>query len=51
MDAVLKPGASGQFDVVADGKTVASREGNFLTRLVGGGWPDPDDVVRALRSA
>jgi len=42
-------GKSGQFDVIVDGEVVASRGGNALTRLLGGGWPDPDSVVEALR--
>lgn len=32
-----------------DGKVVASREKKLLTRLFGGGWPDPDTVVAAIR--
>jgi hypothetical protein len=42
-------GATGQFDVVADGEVVASRGHNFLTRLLGGGWPDEEHVVEKLR--
>lgn len=34
--------------MVADGETIASRQGGLLTRLLGGGWPDPDDVIAAL---
>lgn len=41
-------GARGQFDVVVDGETIASREKGFLTRLIGGGWPDEDLVVAEL---
>ena len=48
IEARLTPGSSGQFDVVADGETIASRQGNRLTRLLGGGWPDADAVVREL---
>jgi hypothetical protein len=40
---------SGQFDVTADGKLIASRGGNVITRiLLGAGFPDPADVVDEL---
>jgi hypothetical protein len=48
VDAALEPGGVGQFDVVVDGETIASRGGNRLTRPFGAGYPDPEDVVRAL---
>lgn len=48
MKPTLREGARGQFDVVVDGETVASRERGLLTRLMGGGWPDPEDVVAAV---
>lgn len=38
----------GQFDVVVDGVTIASKKKNLLTSLIGGGWPDPDEVVAAI---
>lgn len=50
----LRTGSLGQFDVVVDGKVIASRGGNLLRRLLGGGFPDADEVVAAieqLRSA
>ena len=34
-----------------DGELIASRANGFLMRLLGGGWPDPDAVVEAVRSA
>jgi hypothetical protein len=40
-----KPGKLGQFDVVVDGEVVASRNGGMMKRLLGGGWPDPAEVV------
>lgn len=46
----MQTGGLGQFDVVVDGTVVASRGGNFLNRLLGGGFPDPDDVVEAIES-
>jgi hypothetical protein len=35
--------------VVADGETIASKSKSFLSHFTGGGWPNPDDVVRRLR--
>jgi len=45
----LEVGELGQFELFLDGEHVAGRNQGFLTRLLGGGWPDPDDVVEALR--
>lgn len=42
------PGGRGQFDVEADGELVAGRGCGLLRRLLGGGWPDPDEVVAEL---
>lgn len=46
----LQRGSSGQFDVVADGELVATKTGSFLTKLLGGGWPEASEVVEALRA-
>jgi hypothetical protein len=46
----MEVGRTGQFDVLADGEVVASKGGGFLTKLLGGGWPDEDDVVERLRA-
>jgi hypothetical protein len=43
-------GSRGQFEVFADGESVAAKGGGFLTKLLGGGWPDPDEVVKRLRA-
>ena len=48
VDAVLTPGKTGQFDVRADGQTIATRGGNFLTRPFGAGYPDLNRVVELL---
>jgi len=48
IDAVGTPGATGQFDVLADGQTVAQRGGNFLTRRLGAGYPELNSVVDLL---
>ena len=48
MDAVLKPGKTGQFEVLADGERIAERGGNWLTRSFGGGYPDLETIVAQL---
>ena len=48
VDAVTTFGELGQFDVIADGKKVAERGGNWFTRRLGGGYPDLDTVVARL---
>lgn len=45
----LAVGARGQFDVLVDGSVIASRDKGFLTRILGGGWPDPEDVVEKVK--
>ena len=48
IDAVTRPGKTGQFDVIADGKKIAERGGNWLTRSFGAGYPELDSVVDQL---
>lgn len=48
LEVEIEKGSSGQFDVLADGELVASRDGGFIAKLLGGGWPDPHEVVNAL---
>jgi hypothetical protein len=45
---VITPGKTGQFEVIADGETVAERGGNFITRSFGAGYPDLEGVVEKL---
>jgi hypothetical protein len=45
----LKPGAKGQFDIILDGRTVAQRGGNFLTRSFGAGYPDLEMVMARIK--
>ena len=45
---MMDVGKFGQFDVIVDGETIASRGGNMLTRLFDAGWPDPEDVLAAV---
>lgn len=49
IEAVCTPGEHGQFDVIADGEKVASRGGNWLTRSLGAGYPDFEELVEKLR--
>ena len=48
IDAVVTPGKTGQFDVLADGEKVVERGGNWFTRSFGAGYPDLDGVVDQL---
>jgi hypothetical protein len=48
IEAVLIPGKTGQFEVIADGKRIAERGGNWLTRSFGAGYPDLEGVVEQL---
>ena len=49
IDAVITPGKTGQFDVLADGEKVVERGGNWLTRSFGAGYPDLNGVVDQLQ--
>jgi hypothetical protein len=48
VDAMTKPGKIGEFEIFADGESVAKRGGNFLTRSIGAGYPDLEEVVALL---
>jgi len=48
IDPVKRPGKTGEFEVFADGQSVAKRGGNFLTRSFGAGYPDLDALVALL---
>jgi hypothetical protein len=48
IEAVITPGKTGQFEVIADGERIAERGGNWLTRSLGAGYPDLDSVVEQL---
>jgi hypothetical protein len=47
----LEQGRLGQFDVLVDGRTVASRKGGLWAKLIRRPWPAPEDVVRKVREA
>lgn len=48
IEAICRPGNTGQFEVIADGERIAKRGGNWLTRSFGAGYPDLDSVVEQL---
>jgi predicted Rdx family selenoprotein len=48
IEAVLTPGKTGQFEVIADGEKIAERGGSWLTRKFGAGYPDLESVVEQL---
>jgi hypothetical protein len=50
IDAVRKPGKTGDFEVLADGEKVAKRGGNFITRSFGAGYPDLGSVIERLEA-
>ena len=49
IEPVVTPGNTGQFEVIADGETIAERGGNWLTRSFGAGYPDLNGVVDKLQ--
>ena len=49
IEAVVTPGKTGQFDVLADGEKVVERGGNWFTRSFGAGYPDLESVVDQLQ--
>ncbi len=48
IDALVTPGKTGQFDVIADGEKIAERGGNWFTRSFGAGYPELESVVERL---
>lgn len=47
----LEKGRQGQFEVIVNGRSVASRKGGLLAKLLNRPWPSRDDVVAAVRAA
>jgi hypothetical protein len=47
----LEKGRQGQFEVIVNGRTVASRKGGLLAKLMNRPWPSGDDVIAAVRAA
>jgi hypothetical protein len=48
IEAMITPGKTGQFEVIADGERIAERGGNWFTRSFGAGYPNFDSVVEQL---
>jgi hypothetical protein len=48
IEAIIRPGKTGQFEVIADGEKVAERGGNWFTRSFGAGYPNLDKLVERL---
>lgn len=44
-------GRRGQFDVLVDGRLVATRKGGLIAKFTRRPWPEPDDVIDAVRAA
>ncbi len=49
IDAVLVPGKTGEFKVIAEGEQIAERGGNWISRKFGAGYPDLERVVEQLK--
>ena len=47
----LEKGRPGQFEVIVNGQSVASRKGGLLAKVLNRPWPNGDDVVAAVRVA
>ena len=47
----LEKGRQGQFDIVVDGRSVVSRKGGLLAKVLGRPWPSPEHVLTAVREA
>lgn len=49
IDATMRPGRRGQFDVMVDGRVVSTRGGNWFTRQFGAGYPDFETVIEQIK--
>lgn len=49
IEATMRTGTTGQFDIVINGKTVLQRGGNVITRMFGAGYPDFDQVLNIVK--
>ena len=47
----MQKGRPGEFDILVDGQSVASRKGGLIAKLLGRPWPDEDEVLEAIRAA
>ncbi len=46
----LVKGRPGQFEILVNGRTVVSRKGGLVAKLLGRPWPSGDDVLTAVRA-
>jgi hypothetical protein len=46
----LEQGRQGQFEIVVNGRSVASRKGGLLAKILNRPWPNEDDVLTAVRA-
>ena len=51
IEAVMRPGSRGQFDVVVNGDVISRRGGNAITRSFGAGYPDFEQVIALIEQA
>jgi hypothetical protein len=48
LEAMVRSGKTGQFDVIVDGDKIVERGGNWFTRKLGAGYPDLEGVVEQI---
>ena len=51
MPVEMVEGRRGQFDLLVGDRVVVSRKGGLIAKFTGRPWPEPDDVVAAVRDA
>lgn len=49
IEAIIRTGKRGQFEVIANGERIAERGGNWFTQKFGAGYPDLNSVVEHLK--
>jgi hypothetical protein len=47
----LERGRVGQFEVLVNGRSVASRKGGLIAKILNRPWPSGEEVVAAVRTA
>ncbi len=47
----LEKGRQGQFEVIVNGRSVVSRKGGLLAKLLRRPWPTDDDVLTAVQES
>ena len=51
LPVALEKGRQGQFDIFVNERSVASRKGGLLAKIVNRPWPSENEVVAAVRAA